>query len=320
MENDPFLTGAQPLPTPPSSQAGRKRRNRFPMGFKASTFGFKAVACLIVVPWLLYTIIALLFAFAYHDSPLAVWATSFFGLVAAIGIGLSGRVSPGRSHPSLNLVLSFMMVVAVLVGVWSGTINYNRYIAKYWAYQENQAYANVIATDSAAKYGDAGKIFFTSGTIVNTDQSVGFKQGTMFCVAPIQDTNSDPTQSTAMVQFWAVGTNCCGKTGGFRCGDAAKSGSARGGVTVRMTKSYKKAIHKAEAYWGLTSASEPVLVKWVKNPNTTQDEQYKNGMGFLVAGIFVFLFICVVLGGLAAMGLRATRDTNRHDGGGQYGV
>lgn len=69
----------------------------------------------------------------------------------------------------------------------------------------------------AKRYQDAGTVYFDSPTItVDKSKVMSYKEGDLYCVAPIIDT---ACTSDCGFEFWAVGLNCCGTDGelAFTC-------------------------------------------------------------------------------------------------------
>ena len=75
------------------------------------------------------------------------------------------------------------------------------------------SYLNVLPSESAAAHADAGKLLFSLDTKVDTSKTVGYRAKHVYCVAPIMD------YATTVIQYWAVGVDCCQGRGQFACGD-----------------------------------------------------------------------------------------------------
>merc|ERR1719453_143098 len=85
---------------------------------------------------------------------------------------------------------------------------------------------NLMPTNLAEAHADAGKIVFTDATRVDTTRAAGYKDGSMYCVAPIED-----DVPIGKVQYWAAGTDCCLGRADFNCDDAWDP-KARSGVVI----------------------------------------------------------------------------------------
>merc|ERR1719247_1828866 len=89
-------------------------------------------------------------------------------------------------------------------GTLAGFYNYNALMSEFWAYEETRVYTNVLPSKPAKAFTDAGVIMFSSNAKVDLTKAVGYRSGTMYCVAPILG-----TQPAKAVEYWAVGTDCC---------------------------------------------------------------------------------------------------------------
>merc|ERR550537_821201 len=154
----------------------------------------------------------------------------------------------------------------------------------YYAYDENRSYSNVLPTEPAEAHADAGKIKFSHTARVDTTRAMGYKAGSVYCVAPIlDDTQLD------RVEYWAAGIDCCPSRGDFNCDDAWNP-KAKSGVVILDSNAliptkhdfYMKAAKEAEAAYQLSSAEEPLFVRWVADPQGIQDDYWRAGVGFLV--------------------------------------
>ncbi|CEL96214.1 unnamed protein product [Vitrella brassicaformis CCMP3155] len=295
-ENDPFL----------NQQPGRRpRKKRGYDGDDRSLLISPLWTCLLVfIPWVVYLTIQLLFVYAYHESKLAVLVvTTFFAAASVVVLVLGAAKRSTRRDPLLGyssaipveLPLGALCLIAVVVSYYFGYINYKTNVRLFWNYNEAATYKNVLPSDKAEKFADAGRLYFNENASVDVEKAVGFVKGEVWCVAPIID-----LVETNLVNFWAVGQSCCDKTGGFHCDDSRNT-TAKGGVVVPPTLAYRKAIQKAEAFHDIVSADHPILIRWVKSPKSIVDGQYRNAVGFLVVGVFVYLFVSFLFGAFCSM-------------------
>lgn len=138
------------------------------------------------------------------------------------------------------------------------------------------------------------QVSFADGTTLDMDKALGYKDVDTFCVAPIVDELGSP-----LVQFWAVGVNCCDARGGFECDDAW-SPKARSGVVVHDdTGEYAAAIKMAQAAYSIASPEKYLLVRFVIDPETVEMNYWRVGVAFLFAGTLV----SAVIFGLGALGV-----------------
>lgn len=148
-----------------------------------------------------------LFASTYHVMPVFVWLIA----LALLAVCLWHARHQPRSH--WHSLLPVSCIAAVLVSCTLGLVAYRSFYSIYWLYHDSPSYANVLPSEPAAGYLDAGKIVFAEEARVDRGRGMSFKDGSRYCVAPIVDA------STKLVQFWAAGLDCC-RRGSFECDDA----------------------------------------------------------------------------------------------------
>jgi len=133
------------------------------------------------------------------------------------------------------------------------------------------------------------------------------KSGDLWCAAPIVSSANQEFSG-----FWAVGTNCCDARGGFVCDDAW-SAEARSGMVVESDSrfeghdraQYLNAIRQAEVAFAIDSAEDPVLVRWVVDPEKVQNNLWWFGMGtFLAFAVAHLVFSCVLISFLRTGGVQ----------------
>jgi hypothetical protein len=287
------------------------------------------LAVLIGVPWLMFAMISILFAVAYHHVAVFAWAVVLaMVMVAVTFFALDARQRMGGSWFRFLGILSLF---AIFNGALLGSYNYWTHMFQYWSYDESASYTNVLPTEPAGALSDAGKIIFSGTARVDTSRALGFKVSNVYCVAPILDNTQ-----MSHVEFWAAGVDCCPARGDFSCDDtwdpSAKSGvvilgatsgdasSARAstGVGVQLWHPirdyYLKAVREAEAAYSLSSSKEPLFVRWVHNPQLVQDDYWRSGVGFLVASVCVYLLISLIAGGILQMLSRRNAASEKAQG------
>lgn len=178
-----------------------------------------------------------------------------------------------------------------------------RFYAPYYNYGHRPIYTDVLATDSADARSDAGIIGFANNAIVDTMRSGNLlsQRGDRFCVAPILD-ESQQTRA----EFWAVGMDCCEGHVGFYCDDTHVAGAKTGAVVFDVDSyfavdpyaNFQEAVKQSAARNQLQIPKRPILVRWVKDPETVKEGLWRDGTLHLVAGI-VFYGIASLLVGLA---------------------
>lgn len=266
------------------------------------------MALLALVPWSLFALIGVLYVVFYHHYAYGVIA----GVVACVFFGMFFIVTYLKSGPLASLwylAIGLLVLLAVAVGTCCGNYNYWDHLFQYWSVEEMRTYSNVMPTEPAASHPDAGVLIFSKDARVDTTRAVGHKLGTSYCVAPILD-----EQNLDHVEYWAAGIDCCGSRADFSCDDAwdpdAKSGvvildtvAQPGGKAPEGTfrfwgkerDMYLRAIKDAEATFLLTSADNPIFVRWTASPHAMQAELWRGAMGMLGASILIYLITSIIL-------------------------
>jgi len=286
----------------------------------SAQFGLGA---LIGIPWLMFSIMTMLFAFAYHHYAVLVWGVVIMWvLLAFLFLVLDARKRMGGSW---FLLLAIMCICAVGNGCMAGMYNYWTNMYPYWSYYEHMTYTNVLPSEKALGHSDAGKIVFASTARVDTTRALGYKMGSVYCVAPILD-ESDPLENH--VEYWAAGIDCCNTRGDFACDDSwdpkARSGLVLpsfigGGVELAQSDigahgkwwrttddRFIQAIKMAEASYELKSSDRPLLLRWISNTQLFTDDLWRQGVGFVVGSVSVYFLISLIMGaGLQACSKRA---------------
>jgi hypothetical protein len=264
-----------------------------------------------VTTWTAWTIDGLSFGGSQVAAPEAAigalveasaWVAPIFVILFA-----ATMVSRGYAEKSMMLMsLGIMMAFAAAAGVLVGYTGYSWYMRLYNAYDDGRAYYNVLPTEAAAAHIDAGMIQFSSTARVDETKSIGFNDGMMYCVAPIVAPNQG-----SLIQYWAVGTNCCGRRSKFFCDAAGKSG--KGGV-VQLDSGFFRtnamdvwglAVKVAEAQFDLQSAPHALFVKYVDDPDYEHQMQFNRGALLWLAASGIFLIVNTVLALLSKPLVRA---------------
>jgi len=290
METDPFLTHGA------GARGTANRRGKYDEGKGA----FVGSGLLIFVPWLIFVVVTSLYTFVYHHFREVVWLVGLGGVALSIVfMGIQHRMD-GRWY----LFLGVLTLIATVMGNLAGLYNYHEYMLQWWSYTQNREYTNVLPSEPAAAHADAGEITFSESARIDTTKAVGYKSGSVYCVAPIMD----ETQ-TSRVEYWAAGPDCCKQRADFTC-DSASDSKARSGVVILDNNwllpsnrdYYEKAVKQAEAAYDIVSAPNPLFIRWVENPTDfVTTEYYTGGIGMWLISVAVYLLVSVSLGVMCAM-------------------
>jgi len=252
----------------------------------------------VLLPTLTLAILCAFFATVYHWAPALV----FLLVIICVGAGIMQWRQSLREQNPLRFYVALECLAAVAAGVAVGWLVYDRFLAFYWYSVESHVYTNILPTEPATGYIDAGKLVFADDSVVNKNHSVGFKDHRVFCVAPIIE---DPAAVLALgepqaVHFWAVGLDCCGARGAFSCDDSW-DWRARSGFVVRsheMHAQYVEAAQQAEAAFGLPAPmGEQLFVRWVRDPERLELNYWRSGAGLLFAAVVLQALVSCVAAG-----------------------
>lgn len=214
-------------------------------------------------------------------------------------VGTTWRRWNGQSvrDPFWYLFLAVSMAVAFCTAYRQGEESYWNNIAPYKELQTLDSRFDVDpSTTIAQQLMDAGRVTFMKGTTLNLIQSMGFKNGDQYCVAPIVRGSGLPKT----YDLWAIGLNCCsGGTADFRCGEY-NNPNARAGLRIMREDQisfYRLAVQQAEAAYSIR-AKFPLFYYWVENPQAEMDS-YKDDAwrsiwwGSAVFSAFQFVFVLI---------------------------
>lgn len=246
---------------------GRGDTSRHPMTFRA----------FVLIPWLVYMWVLWLWLFMRHysiEATIVLTAVIFAVFAVMIGLGTMGR--RGTAMVSLPLMGVFCLLAAVVAACSSGGLWENGW-REFWWTQTGFRFKDKSSTTPARSLLDAATIDFGSNpqdpTLVAHDRSAGHVDGRIYCAAPVlQAAGSDAP--ILRVNYWAVGLDCCATYGSFQC-DASRTHTGAHAVVVRngtfpcddcRPELFAYAVQKAEAAFGLASARDALMVRWVSDP------------------------------------------------------
>jgi len=291
-ESDTFLTGGTNTNV---RQTGKRPVKKEKQG--GSTLG---LVLMIMLPWMMFTVIMTVFTFCYHHFYVIVW---FLVMVCAAMALLFFVISPRNKKGPMYMYLGFLCSLAIIFGIILGMYDHFEFMMTYWSYNEYRVYTDVLPSEPAAAHADAGTMVFTEDSRVDTTKALGYKAGTVYCVAPILDDSQ-----SARVEYWAAGVDCCSQRADFNCDDSwdpkAKSGVViidNGSPVTNKFDMYMKAVHQAEAAYGVVAAPKPIFVRWSTDPVKVEEEFWRWGVGFLVICSAIYLLVSILLGGLLHM-------------------
>lgn len=268
---------------------------------------------LILGPWLVFMWVLLLWLLLRHFSDPA---TSV--LTACVLLGCSGMMlawyQGRRSGPISLLVLGALCLGATIGASVAGQYGWEQYWRQYWWTQTGfRGGITTAATPAMARadfavinFWDDGAVGTYNDTRVDHTRGAGFKDTDYYCVAPILSPDLSGA-GLSLVNFWAVGINCCQRYGAFTCDDSRQWNAGAGLVTLEggypcptcNVDKFRAAVTKAEAVHGLVSANGARFVRWVKDTGPVETRLFLECFGYVLVCAVLAGLCCSVLGWFA---------------------
>eukprot|EP00437_Effrenium_voratum_P029689 CAMPEP_0181412570 /NCGR_PEP_ID=MMETSP1110-20121109/8492_1 /TAXON_ID=174948 /ORGANISM="Symbiodinium sp., Strain CCMP421" /LENGTH=309 /DNA_ID=CAMNT_0023535291 /DNA_START=66 /DNA_END=995 /DNA_ORIENTATION=+ len=228
-------------------------------------------------------------------------------ILAVIAL-LSNYIGLARYRSKRTSRAWLVMALCLWAGIATGLVLGNDYwwlgLAKSKEYRQMASYVNINpSADKGGSFMDAGAVYFKDGSRVERSKAIAFRNGLTYCVAPISldpleaigNTSAKKTSTGFLIpasgslDFWAVGTDCCGTTGTpFDCYDAANP-FARAALRVldnTHTEMYQMAVKEWVATTGIP-ANHPIFFNWVIDP-LALEAQFKSLSN---SNLFKFVFV-----------------------------
>jgi len=255
----------------------------------------------ILVPWLTFTIVfgLLSFSMRYRHAGVAWYIVTLLGIMTAT-CGLAAyrayrkkqAADPSR-EPTWYIFVFLSLVVAWLMGVILGSMNYAIYMKPYYEITNLNTYPGVDpARHTGQQVMDAGRVTFAKGSYLDLSKSMGFKNGDTYCVAPVVLKDSEAVSN---YDFWAVGENCCSSDkADFHCGKDYNSPTAHAGLRLMTedTEYYKLAVEQARVAHKINS-KHPLFFTWTEDVIGDVNANQEAGVKLYIMGVLTFLAFSV---------------------------
>mmetsp|Transcript_71061 Transcript_71061/g.169592 ORF Transcript_71061/g.169592 Transcript_71061/m.169592 type:complete len:406 (-) Transcript_71061:34-1251(-) len=260
----------------------------------------RAKTVLLVVPILIFLWEILIWSLLSHVSVNGCWLITITLMVVsatAIGMWYQGI----RWGPVSLVALGSLCIIAIVLGTVLGQRGWDHHWRQYWWMNTGQQLVPTVAGTPSGARSDAATLAFGMAdgssldhSSVDSSRSVGFKDTDLYCAAPILSP-STAGSDFPRVNFWAVGINCCTKSGIFDCDDSRLYDAMSAVVLLEggfpcpscNVEAFKKAVAKAESTHGLVSAPDALLVTWVKSVSNSKFYAGLNAVGFLLLDMFL---------------------------------
>uniref|UniRef100_A0A7S4Q2Z8 Transmembrane protein n=1 Tax=Alexandrium monilatum TaxID=311494 RepID=A0A7S4Q2Z8_9DINO len=270
--------------------------------------GLALLEC-ILVPWGIFVGVFWLLSFSMrYDHVEATWCLVLFAL--SISFGFLAKWYWHRSDAdyvsselhSWFLYLAIASFVAWLAGAVLGNSNFGS-MRKYYDLSSMGLSREVDPRDvSGNRILDSSRVYFLPGSRIQQDLAIGYKDFSVYCVAPIVAGNATGAPATSF-SYWAVGVDCCTPMppSAFWCGSDVFDPKAHAALRYPGdSTNFRHAIEMAEAEYGI-KASSPLFFSWLKDPEGETRSYLAAGVHAFHVWIWAYLiFQVVVFGGIAA--------------------
>jgi Ca2+/Na+ antiporter len=262
----------------------------------------------IFLPWIVFLGVYLLIAFQVHYiAPIStnVAMACLLGLVIHYA-RWSYQLYRGGNDWFFHIYLSAGFLLVILLSWALADYQFWHWLQPAFNAEHMATYVNVdpstettrsgvVVATPGKRYQDAGRIFFSSDTVLDFNKSMSFKLGKLYCVTPIVNKNC---KKNCGYDFWAVGIDCCSEDAAdFRCGEY-RNPKAKAGIRAMYEWErpfYRLAVLEAEGVHDIMS-KHPMFFQWVQDPIATvhrwQNIGYKR---FIISMFLVFGFNALTL-------------------------
>lgn len=250
----------------------------------------------ILVPWLCAVVILLITIISAGAS--AVWVV----LPAFFVCGVSGYSAWERYKMSQMPTAIFYILcgIAGFCAFIASLVTYIHFLQPFHDLGMGATYLDMLPSQSALGASDATAIVFAEGTSIDTGRTFGYvdarnPDGTMYCVAPM---GNQWTIAEPKVQFFAAGTNCCGKRSSFGC---SQGGTGSRGALMLATEEtaavgFKKAVEGAAVQYGLQPGNGYLLLTVVQDPMQYRWDKMNAAIQLVLIFAVVYLMIACMTG------------------------
>jgi hypothetical protein len=196
----------------------------------------------------------------------------------------------------------FSCTLAWVLGFLGGDYNFEKHFKPYFDIKNLNTYPHVNpSVYYAQQYMDAAVIEFVPGSHLDVSKSYGFKNGNVYCVAPIVGPEAPKDNFTGIgkddYDFWAVGMNCCsGHRPDYHCGDYSNP-RARNGLRLMPAEEhqyFKLAVQAAQAAHNI-KAKQPMFMYWTEYPADEIHALVEDGWKHLTHWVFAFALFQLIL-------------------------
>lgn len=239
----------------------------------------------------------LAFAMHYTHRSLCYFILALGAVIVAISLLVAAlavrrkRKGDTSVRAASYVFLSVSLVVAFVLGVTFGSTCYKVYMSKYYDMTTLSLYPNVdVSYVGGAEVMDAGRIVFSTGSKLNTSMTMGYKDGSTYCVAPIV-TASPTRRPMVSFDFWAVGKDCCSGNplikSDYTCAEFDNPRAHSGMRLLDSDLPYKLAVEQAKLAYNIHS-DHPLFFHWVEDPIGEVSSLEAHGFNWFILAVLIF--------------------------------
>jgi len=224
---------------------------------------------------------------------LPVAVAGFFSVKEIAGMF---RERAGRTTWAIFLFLA--MLLAWTLGLKLGNYNYSLHLRPFYDIEGLNTYPQVDPSKfRGQQLMDAGRIVFTKDARLDVRRSMGFKNPDTYCAAPITVGDENVTfKVLPSYDFWAVGLNCCGDKGDFKCGEY-NNPKAHAGVRLMRDDQrdfFRLAVQQAESAFNIKSV-HPVFGHFMQDPVAEALSYQEEGFRYYFMGMCLYFLLQLAL-------------------------
>jgi len=259
--------------------------------------GLALLEC-ILLPWGIFVGVYWVLSFYVHyDHVEATFFLVFTALTIPIGFVLKWywhrnevNFVSAELH-SWYIYLAVACFVAWLAGFILGSSNFSTSMSKYYDLSSMGLSRDVDPrATSGNRILDTSRVYFQEGSHIYQEYAIGYKDSSVYCVAPIVIGNQSSTPM-ASFSYWAVGVDCCTPMppASFWCGSNVFDPAAHAALRWPGDTTYfKRAIEMAEAEYDIRS-NKPLFFTWIKDPEAETQKYQTAGVHAFHVGIWAYL-------------------------------
>lgn len=223
-------------------------------------------------PWGLFILILGVntFSTAYKSPGVAKGVTALGVIFFVVTVLVAINRRKWDPEPSWFSYFALATGIGVFAAWGLGTDIYSRYTLPYNEINDLKVVSHMDASkERGQNVMDGGIFYFADGNAIDATRSWHFKQGSIYCVAPIiKGEAGKAVPETGSFDFWAVGKDCCSvSSSDFRCG-AYDNPLARSAIRVlgeEERRFYRLAVEQSETLYGVM-ATHPIFFEWSQDP------------------------------------------------------